>query len=965
MNSLSTIKDCKGQKVIFLNVRSLYGNISQIQTEFNKSNFLCLGFSETWLNMNIVDSMVHIDGYNIIRLDRKSGKKGGGLMIYILKRFGWEYLAQSLNVSNTDLELVTILIKRPNQKDLCLSFVYAPPKSNPNKMIDHLDALANRVTESGKEWVIGGDFNVDFLTKAPHNRKLRIVGNFAKRNALTQLISKPTRIAQTTSTLLDHIYSNTPDNVCQSGVLSYGLSDHDITYLVLKRNLPNKKKTTFSFRSMKNFDRVRLDELLKNADWEKFYASDDPNTTWSILLNIYIECINIVAPVITMSNVKEKEDWVTPELLCLIRNRDNEKELADKLNSESHRKEFKKLRKEVKTTVHRAKRNYVKMRIEDLDPNSRNYWAELKKIAPMGKKKGASVDPDMIALTDENGDEISEGNTANYINEYFVSIGPKLSEQITFPNDLYIDTCKLKSSLGIMYNWEAVTENEIERLIKDLDLHKGSNVPEINSKLLKVCLTYTTAEITYLFNQICITGIFPDKWKEATIVPIHKGDSKKKVENYRPISLLNIGGKLMEKVLHGRLLCFLNAKSFFTDSQGGFRPGLGTNETVSRVLEYNHLDDNSSVLTVFYDLKKAFDTIDHNILLAKLEGCGIDGISLKLLKNYLMHRYQRCRANGSNSDKLPLQCGVPQGSTLGPLFFIIYVNDMVDCVEGVEVSLYADDTAFYLGGKDAAALNHDMSLAVAKFHDWCQMNRLTLNLTKSKIMLFSHLKGQRHKNFMDNVDIRIMETKLDIVQSYKYLGIQLDSGLKFINHIAKVKQQIYYRLHILRQVRWILGFDDSLLLYKTSILCFFDQGDIFYNAATRHELAAMQTIQNKCLRVIFGSKKKWPGTELAHKNCNLLKIKDRRNISLVKYAHIKSFNTNNLQSHNTRQLRSSNRLLLKEQRCKTNTLEKSFVIQSIRLWNKLPDYIKEIRNYYNFKSGVKTEVLLQKLNFPE
>lgn len=218
---------------------------------------------------------------------------------------------------------------------------------------------------------------------------------------------------------------------------------------------------------------------------------------------------------------------------------------------------------------------------------------------------------------------------------------------------------------------------------------------------------------------------------------------------------------------------------------------------------------------------------------------------------------------------------------------------------------------------------------------------------------------------MSNIDIRINQVKLDVVKTYKYLGIHLDQGLRFTSHVAKIKQQIYYRLYILKKVCWLLGFNDSLLLYKTSILCFFDQGDIYYNVATVHELNSLQTLQNKCLRVIFGSKKKWPGTKKAHVDCSLLKIRDRRMISLLKYAHIKSFNRSNVQCHNSRQLRSSRKLRLKVRKCKTRFLERSFIIRSVRLWNTLPENLKEIRNYYNFKSHVKTEVLLQKLNFPE
>lgn len=189
--------------------------------------------------------------------------------------------------------------------------------------------------------ILGGDFNVDFMSKSPHNRKLCIIANYAIRNTLTQLISKPTRTTQTSETLIDHIYSNNPDSISTSGTLSYGLSDHDMTYTVLKKNLPSKRKISFTFRNQLNLDGAWLKELLTASDWADFYKAANPDVCWSLLILKFIQCINIVAPTVTVTNVKEKEDWVSPELLCLIRNRDKEKHLADTLKSTEHYNEFK------------------------------------------------------------------------------------------------------------------------------------------------------------------------------------------------------------------------------------------------------------------------------------------------------------------------------------------------------------------------------------------------------------------------------------------------------------------------------------------------------------------------------------------------------------------------------------------------------------------------------------------------
>lgn len=205
---------------------------------------------------------------------------------------------------------------------------------------------------------------------------------------------------------------------------------------------------------------------------------------------------------------------------------------------------------------------------------------------------------------------------------------------------------------------------------------------------------------------------------------------------------------------------------------------------------------------------------------------------------------------------------------------------------------------------------------------------------------------------------------MEIVSDYRYLGVILDERLKYHVHISMIKQLIAYILSILRRIRWIIGFKESLLLYKSSILCFFDQGDIFFNAGSKNQLQALQVMQNRCLRVIYG-KKNWPGIEGAHKQCNVLYIKKRRNLSLTKYAHRLSFDHRNLRNINRTGLHSCRKLLLKVRISKTTLMEKSFLVRSASLWNNLSKELKQIKNIFNFKTRVTLELLQQRLNFPE
>lgn len=488
-------------------------------------------------------------------------------------------------------------------------------------------------------------------------------------------------------------------------------------------------------------------------------------------------------------------------------------------------------------------------------------------------------------------------------------------------------------------------------------------VEDINTNLLKDCLTCCKDKLCILFNKILTDGEFPLEWKQATIIPIFKSGNQKEVSNNRPISLLPLLAKLIEKIIHTRLLNFLNRTDFFTPLQCGFRPNLGTNDSIASLLNYtyNQLNNNNPVSAIFFDLSKAFDSIDHRILKLKLHAAGINGKCLSLLENYLSDRYQVTKINNIISSKHSISFGVPQGSTLGPLLFIIFINDLPKHITNVNISLYADDTAFYLGTNNFENTMHELNLAANNFDNWCKLNRLTLNQKKTKYITFIPSKAYKIKPVSP---LKIMNTPIDEVKEFKYLGVTLDSRMTFEKHIATLKQKIVSRLFTLKRIRWSLSHNDTLILYKSSVLSLFDLGCLFYHCSNKNTLQGLQTLQNKGLRIVY-LKKNWPGTDIAHKNCKLLTIKARRELYLLKYAHLRSFNHLNLKNHSSRNLRSASKMMLNSIIPRNRTYEKSFIYQSTRMWNHLDEEIKLIRNYKAFVTRVKMELLQNKLNFPE
>ena len=244
--------------------------------------------------------------------------------------------------------------------------------------------------------------------------------------------------------------------------------------------------------------------------------------------------------------------------------------------------------------------------------------------------------------------------------------------------------------------------NDVLKVCHDIDEKKSSAIDGLSSKILKHAFLAIPIKLCKCFVLSVTSGIFPDNWKMARVVPLFKGGDASNVSNYRPISLLPLPGKLLEKLVHQKLIVFIESHQILNCNQGGFRSGHSSIESVTELVDDIAFSNNRnlSTLVTFVDFKKAFDTVNHSIVIRKLERLGVRGINRKWIKSYLTNRSQSTIANNSISTLLPINCGVPQGSILGPLIFLIYINDLVDSLGTIHARLYADDTALSVAGDD-------------------------------------------------------------------------------------------------------------------------------------------------------------------------------------------------------------------------------------------------------------------------
>ena len=466
------------------------------------------------------------------------------------------------------------------------------------------------------------------------------------------------------------------------------------------------------------------------------------------------------------------------------------------------------------------------------------------------------------------------------MNEFFTGIGPSLASEIDTDNKP-----NYQSYLGepkkCRFYFEYTDADKIEKIVMSLQSKDSLGIDGHSTNFLKKLSSEISKPISFIINQSMYTGIFPSRLKIARVIPLFKDkDPETSFENYRPISLLTALSKIFEKVVSIQMIHYLNTNGLFYPNQYGFRKGHSTEQATLELIDRltQDISNNKNPFAIFLDLSKAFDTLDHNILLDKLNHYGVKDNKLQWFRSYLTGRSQYVDMDGVTSETLPISTGVPQGSILGPLLFLIYINDINNATSFFKFICYADDTTLtnniimtqeIIGSNDITDVSNKINSELKRVSDWLDVNKLSLNAGKTRLMVFR--KKNKILSATDIPHLQIKNTPIKQVADFEFLGLTIMEDLSWDKHIEKISKKINKVNGVLTKLRYFLPRHTLKTIYNSLVLPHLQFGVTLWGQDCTSRL---EILQKQCIRKICQVKKYRAHTDPLFRATNLLKIKD-------------------------------------------------------------------------------------------
>jgi len=703
---------------------------------------------------------------------------------------------------------------------------------------------------------------------------------------LDQMIDEPTRISINKSSLLDHILTNFKDIICQQGVIRIGLSDHDIIFCTRKIKRPKSySHNTIYSRSFKNYTKENFIEKLNKIKFPDYSLFNCVDKAYESFIRLLSNAINEIAPMIEKRIKGNSKAWFGNEIIQSINTREKLKQVFDKSKLQVDYEKFKKQRNLVQSLIKYKKSNYIKDKLNDNIKNPKELWKTLKSLGIPTKSSKQSK----LSLYDNDCISFDDYDNANIFKKSFSEVAPNLLKKLpTARKEFGIEsTQNYYSSLNIIkdsFGFSLASSDDIYKIITKINPNKACGIDNLSGRFL-----IDGAEV--LANPICqITNLslasrFPKECKMAKVKPLYKKGSRTDPLNYRPISLLPLLSKVIERIVLDQLNIYLETNDILFKYQSGFRSRHSVNTCLSHLSNkvLTGFDSGKSTGMVLIDLQKAFDTLDHEILLGKLKILGLRKEAIEWFKSYLTNRNFKINLANSYSDLGTSDYGVPQGSILGPTLFLLYVNDMKSALQHCDLSLYADDTCILYSHHDVNNIEFCLNNDFNKLCQWFNDNKLSIHFgeEKTKSILFTNkTKG--------SLNIVKGEKQIKQFSSVEYLGCILDEKMTGEPMALKAMKKINGKINFLFRQNKFLSYSLKRMLCNALIQPHFDFACCcWYTTLSKSLKDKLQSSQNRCIRYCLGLGKRSHVGLNEFKKINWLPVEKRVDqcIAVTAYNH--------------------------------------------------------------------------------
>ena len=820
-----------------LNIQSLKPKLQELTCELDRLNYDVMLLSETWLRPTTPNRLLVIPGYTLSRVDRPDGSGYGG--VAIATKAG--ILSTPLKIpgsesSDSNLESQWALLKLDRGRQLIICSLYRPPRHTEAALLADFTDLETQLQRVLIDYpsvplVICGDLNCDLL-KEPSFRACQHLSDFLSNYSLDQLVTSPTF---TSGSLLDVCIVNNRELVCGTRVNYCHFSPHKFIDVTVTLPKIRQKPTVIFSRSFKRLDHPALYHDLLDVDWDYVFSAETVRDKWDAFLSFFVPVFDAHAPIkrVLIRNP------TAPPVSAATRDLMSQRRAALR-HSGRNSSDYKDLNRSVRAAVRRDRRAELRREIGERGPNK--VWQCIRSVVA-GKKDGPGVQPDI---------------SANDLNSYFVSVGPRVAAEIraqNVPTDLNV---RLSRVGACSFQPREITLDELEQTVFSMRNSGACGSDGVCVRMLKAGFPAIGGVILHIINTCLIQSDIPDSWKHSIVHPLFKSGNPSDPANFRPISLVPVIMKVVERIVHQQLYVYLSHNHLLASSQHGFRPRHSTETALLSVTDHilAATDRGEISMLCLLDLSKCFDVIDHDLLMQKLM---MHGIETSWFAAYLHGHSQSVSLNDGSgrrvlSRSLPNTMGVFQGSALGPLLFTIFSNNLSLYAGDAAVFQYADDTQVLVSGPagDLGGLISRMEVSLASLSDWFCANALKVNASKTQLIAFGSRQNLRK---LPNFKVHFRDAALQPCVQVGNLGVTFDSTLSWDAHVSDLSRRCTGLLIGLSHARHCLPDGIIRILVTALVISRIQYCLTVYGNGSQKNFDRLQKILNFAARVIFGRRK--------------------------------------------------------------------------------------------------------------